>query len=153
MSDGLVPWWNLVPRAGDEVGPDPTKMLNAQVLAEKLRGAQQERQGYNALAQTFQDPSNLQNGLPNQNAMARVMAVSPQVGLSMMEAASKMQQQQQATAMNQQKFAQALNARSVEEMTPLLSQYDQDIGTIGKEAALQKISTERMATIDRIAPS
>lgn len=154
MPEPLIPWWQGLPQAGQTYGPDPAKMLNAQVLAEKLRGAQQERQGYNALANLFKDPSNLQNGMLTPEAQQRLGAAGyPRQMLEMMEAQSKIQQQRQATAMSQQKFSQAQNERSTEEMTPLLSQYDQDVGTIGKEAALQKYRTARMETIERMAGS
>src|SRR5712664_3382853 len=115
MPPDLIPWWQGLPQPDQTYGPDPQKMLSAQVLAEKLRGAQQDRQGYNALAQMFRDPSNLQNGMLTPDAQARLGGVAPRQMFEVMEAQAKIAQQRQSTAMNQQKFAQAQNERSVEE--------------------------------------
>src|SRR5712691_1921557 len=141
-------WARLLPQAGQVYGPDP-------LLMEKLRAAQQERQGANAFAQMFQNPGNLQNGLPTDDAMARLGAVpgAQQQYLSLLETRARLQQHQQANLINQQKLAQGWNDQSTDAMTPLLGVYDSEAGTIGKDAALNNYKTSRMAKIDEMEKS
>src|SRR6185312_12834307 len=83
---GLIPWWGLLPQAPTQYGPDPAKMLNAQVLAQKLQLQKQDTQGYNALGALYSNPDNLDtNGNLKPEALQQLLSVAPRVGLDVKE--------------------------------------------------------------------
>jgi hypothetical protein len=139
MADAISNWANFMIQPGERVGPDISQVINAQQLAERLRASQQERQGYNALARIMQDPQNMQGGLVNQNALSQVGQTDPRVMLEVMNAQSKIAQQTMATQINAQKFKEGERERLKAEYIPLVTQYEDDVKTLGVEGAQRKL--------------
>src|SRR6185437_13567453 len=99
----LIPWWQGLPQAPTQYGPDPARMLNAQMLAQKLQIQKQDTQGYNALGALYSNPANLDpNGNLKPEALQQLMAAAPHVGLDV----------QSTQITNMQKQAQLSSAAS-----------------------------------------
>lgn len=149
---GLIPWWSLLPAAPDLSG---TSALQNQALRLKLQAAQQQQQGYNAMAQLFRDPGNLQNGMLKPEAIAQLGGVYPPAALDLMEAQAKIGQQRQLTAMRGVEFGQKMAQSATDALAPLVSEYDKDVGAgaLGPDAALQKYRKSVLDKIDELASS
>jgi hypothetical protein len=151
----LIPWWNLLQKPPDLSGTTP---LQNQALRLKLQQAQQQQAGYNALAELFRNPDNLQNGLLKPEAISQLGGVYPPAALDLMEAQAKIGQQRQATQMNVMKFNEAERASATDELAPLVAVYDADLKTMTPEAAKQKFDAaadakmQEMRTSGRYSP-
>lgn len=80
-----------IPLAGANIrlGPDPQQLMSLLEFGQRLRAQRQQQQNLNALRGVFSDPANLgPGGTLTPEAIARVSAVAPEMGMQLRNQAS-----------------------------------------------------------------
>lgn len=148
MAIDTPPWAALLPRAPDPAQPQtPNQMLLLQANQLKLDEARRQQQGNNTIAQMFQNPANLQNGFPKQDAIAQAIgsgALPPSMGMELIgnEAKVNADQQRQAQAQIKQQQERAEAERKwqqdmIEAFAPANTAYNDTLKKTGSEQAAQ----------------
>jgi len=140
--------------------PTQQDIYRNQLAQMQVQQAQQNAQSMNMMKQVFADPANVdEKGMPNQNAIAKIMQIDPEKGMAMQNKLAEFQQQQQVAQTNQihqKMLSMDVNEKQSDKMEKIATQaqvrYDELIESgVSKKEATEIVSTEKKSAINDAA--